>query len=244
MAKVEITLNDLFNLHSAVIYNPDEFKNSSSVVIDSREVVKGSIFFAIEGEKFDGHDFVNDAEANDASALIINEKKLSKFDSVDATIITVPDTTEAYGELASMWRKKLSAKVISISGSNGKTTTKDILAVILSEKFNVVKTIANNNNHIGVPLTIFLADQKCEILILEHGTNHFGEIAYTAKIAIPDYVLLTNIGDSHLEFLIDRKGVYKEKSALFNQHKNLLFVNNDDKILSRKSAGIKNKISF
>lgn len=246
MAKLKITLNDLFELESAVIYNPDNYHPSSNVSIDSRKVKKGSIFFAIVGDKYDGHDFVKESVNRGAAAVIIDQKNLNKFDELDCVIVTVPDTTKAYGQLALMWRKKLNAKVISITGSNGKTTTKDILAQILSEKFNVVKTSANNNNHIGVPLTIFSADEKCEVLILEHGTNHFGEIKYTADIARPDFAMITNIGDSHLEFLVDRKGVYKEKSALLNAAENngKVFINLDDRILRSKKEKYVNSSTF
>ncbi len=247
MAKVKITLNDLFDLESAVIYNPDNYRDSSNISIDSRKVKKGSIFFAIEGDNFDGHTFVKEAVDKGAGTVIINEKKLNRFDSLDCVIITVKNTTHAYGQLAKIWRNKLNAKVISLTGSNGKTTTKDILAQIIAEKYKVVKTTANNNNHIGVPLTIFSADEKCEVLILEHGTNHFGEIKYTADIAQPDYALITNIGDSHLEFLIDRKGVYKEKSVLYEaafEKKGMVFVNLDDPILKRKTRKFEGKITF
>ena len=162
-------------------------------------------------------------------------------------LITVKNTTKAYGEIAAVWRNKLSAKVISISGSNGKTTVKDMTATLLAEKFNVVKTVANNNNHIGVPLTILSADDKCEVLVLEQGTNHFGEIPYSAKISQPDYSLLTNIGDSHLEFLKNREGVFKEKSALFNETVNRtgkVFINADDQTIKKHSNDYKNKISY
>ena len=146
-----------------------------------------------------------------------------------------------------MWRAKLNAKIIGITGSAGKTTTKEILAALLSEKFKVNKTVANNNNHIGVPLTILSTTVKHQVLVAELGTNHFGEIAYTAAIASPDLALITNIGDSHLEYLKNRKGVFKEKSALLNETINRggkVFINNDDKILKEFGRTIKNKITF
>ena len=208
---MRITLEDLFNIPTAVIYNPDAYKSAAAVFIDSRQVKKKSIFVAIKGKNFDGHDFVKEAVKKGAGAIIINKRKLSEFDELDLPVITVSNTTHAYGELARIWRKKLKAKVISITGSNGKTSTKEILSEILSEKYKVHKTTANNNNHIGVPLTILSAPSGCEVVVLEHGTNHFGEIEYTAKIAQPDYSLITNIGSGHLEFLKDKKGVYKGK---------------------------------
>lgn len=239
MSELRITLEDLFELSGSVIYNPDDYEEASRVYIDSRKVTSDSIYIAIAGERFDGHDFVKESINKRVKAVVIDEKKLSSFDEVDSTIVTVPDTEKAFGELATIWRKKLSCKVISITGSNGKTSTKEYLGTILESKYNVGKTLANNNNHLGVPLTIFSADERCEALILEHGTNHFGEIEYTAKIAQPDYAVMTNIGDSHLEFLIDREGVWKEKRTLLDitsAKGGMVFLNSDDPILEEKKS--------
>jgi len=139
----------------------------------------------------------------------------------------------------------LKAKVIGITGSAGKTTTKEVLAKLLSEKFKVNKTTGNHNNHIGVPLTILSTNEKHDVLVAELGTNHFGEIKYTASIASPDYGLITNIGDSHLEFLINRKGVLKEKSELLKEtirNDGKVFINNDDPLLKQFSKSIKTKL--
>jgi len=231
---VRLTLTDIFDIPTAEIFEPDKFKFITSVVIDSRKVRKGSLFVAIKGERFDGHDFVEQAVENGATAVLISENKLKRFDNIDIPIICVRNTTEALGDVANIWRKKLNAKVISITGSNGKTSTKDYLTILLKQRYSVVSTSANNNNHIGVPLTIFEANEKTDILILEHGTNHFGEIKYTADIAEPDIALITNIGDSHLEYLVDRNGVLKEKSALYEaavNNKGIIIVNNDDSLL-------------
>ncbi|MHB9041722.1 MAG: UDP-N-acetylmuramoyl-tripeptide--D-alanyl-D-alanine ligase [Melioribacteraceae bacterium] len=247
MGKVKITIEDLFNIPSAEIYNPDAYKSLSTVEIDSRKVKKGSLFVAIKGEKFDGHDFVKDALKKGAAAVIIDSKKFKKFSSLEIPVITVDDTTKAFGELARIWRNKLSAKVISITGSNGKTTVKEMTAALLAEKYNVIKTEANNNNHIGVPLTILSADEKCEVLILEQGTNHFGEIPYSAKISQPDLSLITNIGDAHLEFLKSQEGIFKEKSALYdetNKHGGTVFLNMDDQIISKKAGQYKSKVTY
>ncbi|MFZ5948462.1 MAG: UDP-N-acetylmuramoyl-tripeptide--D-alanyl-D-alanine ligase [Stygiobacter sp.] len=244
---MKITLEDLFNIPTAIIYNPDGYKPLSRVVIDSRKVVKNSLFVAIKGEKFDGHDFVYEAIKNGAKAILINKRKFKKFNNINLPVIAVDDTILAFGQLANVWRKKINARVIGITGSNGKTTTKEFLSTLLSEKFNVVKTEANNNNHIGVPLTIFYANDQTEILILEQGTNHFGEIEYTSKISEPDFGLITNIGDSHLEFLINREGVYKEKSSLlFYTDKNSgnVFINIDDPILNEHKNDFQNVKTF
>ena len=122
-----------------------------------------------------------------------------------------------------------------------------MIAGLLNEKYSVNKTIGNNNNHIGVPLTIFSTNEKHDILVLELGTNHFGEIKYTSDIAKPDYALITNIGDSHLEFLKNRKGVLEEKEALFritDEQNGFLFINNDDKMLRRTLKNYKNKLTY
>ncbi len=246
MKKINITLKDLFNLPTASIYNPDGYKSAAHVTIDSRDVKPNSIFIAIKGEKFDGHDFVDEALVKGANAVIINESELKKYENCDGTIITVENTIRALGDLANTWRKKLSAKVIGITGSNGKTTIKEILSVLLSEKFKVQATVRNNNNHIGVPLTIFSCNEKHQILIAETGTNHFGEIPYSSKILQPDFALITNIGASHLEYLKNLQGVKKEKIALFDEtekNKGLVFINVDDSRLKSLTNKYKN-ISF
>ncbi|GBD92096.1 UDP-N-acetylmuramoyl-tripeptide--D-alanyl-D-alanine ligase [bacterium BMS3Abin04] len=244
---MRITLENIFDLSTARIFSPDKYIPAKAVTIDSRQVCEGSIFVAIKGKRFDGHNFVNVAVKNGANAILINKRKLKEFDKINIPIITVNNTVKAYGELASMWRKKLNAKVISISGSNGKTTTKEMIATLLEEKFKVYKTLSNNNNQIGVPLTIFSTDSKCEVLVLEHGTNHFGEIAYTAKIARPDIALLTNIGDSHIEYLNDREGVLEEKLSLLDEAKannGTAFLNIDDPLLRSVKNQFMNKITF
>ncbi len=244
---MRILLNEIFNIEGAVIYNPDDYTPVSDVTIDSRKIDKNSLFVAIKGNNFDGHDFVEQAVKKGARAVMVSNKNYNRYDSLNVPIITVPDTIKAYGALANVWRHKLKAKVISITGSNGKTTTKDFLAKILEQQFKVTKTLANNNNHIGVPLTILSTDSKCEFLVLEHGTNHFGEIEYTAAIAEPDIAMITNIGDSHLEFLIDRIGVYREKEHLLKQTaagNGRVIINSDDPILKSNSKVFDKKVTF
>ena len=247
MSRIKIDLEDIFNLETAVLYNPDEFKPVSNVAIDSRKVKKNSLFVAIKGVRFDGHKFAEDAIKNGASAIVINENKFSFFKDLDIPVIIVKDTVKALGELAKTWRRKIKAKVIGITGSTGKTSTKDILATILSEKYKVQKTILNNNNHIGVPLTILSTNEKHDVLVAEVGTNHFGEISYSADILQPDYALITNIGDSHLKFLKNKKGVLKEKASLFDltlKRKGKIFLNYDDPLLKDFKGNKKQKITF
>ncbi len=247
MKKIHLNIEDIFNIPTAVIYNPDKFKSIYQVSINSRNIKKNSLFIAIKGERFDGHDFINEVVKRGASAIIINEKNFKKIIDLEIPVITVKDTTLALGEIAKLWRAKLKTKIIGITGSAGKTTTKEILAALLSEKFKVNKTVANNNNHIGVPLTILSTNEKHQVLVAELGTNHFGEIPYTAAIASSDLALITNIGDSHLEYLKNRNGVFKEKSALFNEtikRTGKVFINNDDKILKEFGKNVKGKVTF
>lgn len=247
MKRTELNIKDFFDLSGSVIYNPDKLKPIRKVVIDSRKIVKGCLFIAIKGEKFDGHNFINEAVNKGASAVLINEINIKKFEDINVPFITVPDTIKAYGELANKWRHKLTAKVVALTGSTGKTTTKEIISTLLEEKYKVIKTEANNNNHIGVPLTIFNANEKTEVLVLELGTNHKGEILYTSKIAEPDIALITNIGSSHLEFLINKKGVLKEKTDLFKiteKSKGIICINNEDKLLKKEFKKYKNTLAF
>ncbi len=247
MSKTKFTLEDLFNLRNAVIYNPDDFKATPHVSIDTRTLRKGAIFFAIKGKNFDGHDFVFDAVKKGAGAVVVSKRKLSDFDDVEIPIVAVPNTVKAFGELARTKREKMNCKVIGITGSVGKTTTKEFVATLLSEKFSVAKTEANNNNHIGVPLTIMNAKWKDEIIVAELGTNHFGEIKYIAEIAQPDYALITNIGNSHTKFLKNRAGVLKEKKELFDVTENRggkILLNIDDKNLAKLEKKYGNVVTF
>lgn len=247
MKKIKLTLNDFFNLPDAEIFNPDKLKDILSVSIDSRKIGKNCLFIAIKGEKFDGHDFIKEVVKKNVSAVMINKNQLNRFSDIEIPFITVKDTTKSLADVASVWRDKLNAKVIGITGSNGKTTTKEILSAILSVKYRVHKTTGNNNNHIGVPLTILSAKAKHQVLVVEQGTNHFGEIKYTASISRPDLALITNIGYSHIEFLKDRNGVLKEKSELLKiavKNGGVAFINNDDDLLRKFGRRLKRKITF
>ncbi len=240
-------IEDLFELSKSVIYDPDNFESADHIITDTRLELEGAVFLALKGDKFDGHRFIPEAVKKGCSAVIVNEEYLDSLDDIEIPIITVPDTAAAYGELANIRRKKLDALVISITGSSGKTTTKEILAHLLSYKFKVYKTEANNNNHIGVPLTILSAPADSEMLIVEHGTNHFGEIEFTAKIAEPDIALITNIGDSHLEFLGNRDGVFREKKSLLDvtsERGGTVLLNMDDKYISSAADEYSSKATW
>jgi len=246
MKKIVIALEDLKKLSNAEMHNFAPEEVFESVSTDTRTLKEGSIFVAIAGERFDGHEYIKEAKKCGASAVVLQKDKIQQVPSKIPYII-VPDSVKALGELASIWRKKLSAKVIAITGSNGKTTTKEVLLALLGEKYSVTGTVSNNNNFIGVPLTIFNTNASHEYLVLEMGSNHPGEIAYLAGIVQPDYALVTNVGPSHLEFLGTLQGVRKEKVALLkvtNHHKGKVFINMDDKMLKPYAKEFDNVVTF
>ena len=247
MKSIRLNIEDIFNLPSAVIYNPDDLKPVSHITIDSRSVKKKSLFIAIKGKKHDGHNFVREVVSKSASAVLINADKYRSYNDLRVPIITVENTTKALGSIANIWRRKLSTKIIGITGSSGKTTTKDMLATILVEKYKVNKTYSNNNNHIGVPLTILSTTNKHEVLVAELGTNHFNEIKYSAGILEPGYAMILNIGDAHVEYLKNRAGVWKEKSALFYEtlkNNGKIFINYDDPVTKRFVGKSKNLVTY
>src|SRR3989344_254109 len=178
------------------------------VSTDSRDAQKGDLFIALIGDNFDGHDFIVQAVKKQAGALVVS-KKIAVPDNIP--VISVPDTAKALGNIAQFYRKSFCIPVIAVTGSTGKTTTKEMIAQVLSARYKVLKNISTENNHIGVPLTILRLKKTHQIAVLELGTNHFGEIRYLTQIAQPTVSVLTNIGESHLEFLRNLSGVFKEK---------------------------------
>lgn len=234
MKPILLQYKDITSLSGVELLNVPESIEISHIYTDSRAGKKGGFFVALTGEKFDGHDYLKEVIKNGAGAVLVAKEKAAKLVTGKTPCIVVPDTTKALGELAALWRNKFQGRVIAITGSNGKTTTKDTLASILGEKYRVVATSKNYNNHIGVPMTIFEVSNDDEYLVLEMGTNHPGEIEYLAEIAQPDVALITNIGASHLEFLGTEKGVRREKISLFkttDKRGGTVYINIDDKML-------------
>jgi UDP-N-acetylmuramoyl-tripeptide--D-alanyl-D-alanine ligase len=247
LRRTGLTIEDLFNIPGAEIFSPDDLGRISAVSADSRSIPPDALFIALKGSNFDGHDFIHDALTNKASAVMINRDRADLLDKINVPVILVDDTTKGLADIASIWRSKLDTKVFAITGSAGKTTTKEMLSYVLSERYRVNKTIANNNNHIGVPFTLLSTRNTHDILISELGTNHFGEIKYTAETASPDYALITNIGYSHLEFLKDKKGVMKEKGILFDitaERGGFIFANTDDPLIKRYTAKFERKLTY
>ena len=182
------------------------------VSIDSRKIEKGNLFIALMGENFDGHKFLKAALKNANAAVV--EKRITL--KTQKPVILVKDSLAALQEIAAYWRIKISPKVISVTGSCGKTTTKDLIAYILKEKLKVVAAKKSFNNYIGVPLTVFEANQKTEALVLEMETNEIGGISKLCGISQPNIGIITGVGDTHLQFLKNRYNVFKEKSEIIN----------------------------
>src|SRR5262245_56487925 len=185
----------------------------NQVSTDSRTIRHGELFVALHGENFDGHNFVDAVANNGAAGAIVDlgwqGRVLKNF-----ALIRVKDTLLAYQELAANYRKSLALRVVAITGSNGKTSTKDFAAAVLARRFRVTKTQGNFNNHVGLPRTILEARSQDEVAVWEIGMNHPGEIAMLAKVAGPDVGIITNIGVAHIEFMGSREKIAEEKGAL------------------------------
>ena len=207
------------------------------VSIDSRTIKAQQAFVAIKGGKFDGHNFVDEAIKKGARAVIVQSpsQRVSKSPE-KVSFIEVKDTIRALGDIAGFQRQNFDIPVIAVTGSNGKTTTKEMIAWVLCKKFKVLKNIGTNNNQIGLPLTMLNLNDSYDIAVLEVGTNHPGEIEYLARICQPNIGVITNIGPSHLEYLADLEGVFREKSALTRYLKNprIAILNADDGLLKRR----------
>jgi UDP-N-acetylmuramoyl-tripeptide--D-alanyl-D-alanine ligase len=220
------------------------FKQNPSVQTDTRKLKKGDIFFALKGDRFNGNNFAKQALEAGASLAVIDEKEFAEGDS----FFLVEDALKALQELAAHHRKQFDIPFIAITGSNGKTTTKELVHAVLSTAFKTYTTEGNLNNHIGVPLTIFKIKPDAEMAVIEMGANHIGEIASYCKIAQPDHGLITNCGKAHLEGFGSEEGVRKGKGELFDHLRGLThgfaFVNWDYEYLREMSKGISGIIKY
>jgi len=214
------------------LYN--KYIQTYSVSTDTRNINKGAIFFALKGENFDANQFAEKALEKGASFAVIDNKAFKKNDCY----ILVNNVLETLQELAKHHRQQLNLPIIALTGSNGKTTTKELINVVLSEKFNTVATKGNLNNHIGVPLTLLSMTPKTEIGIVEMGANHFNEIDFLCHIAQPNYGYITNFGKAHLEGFGSLEGVIKAKTEMYSYlkaNKAIAFINQHDTIQVEKS---------
>src|SRR5690606_22890948 len=205
----------------------------TGVTTDTRKIADKHLFFALNGDHFNGNEFAKQALENGASYAVIDD---AKYQSGDRTIL-VQDSLVALQELAKFHRQYLNLPILSLTGSNGKTTTKELLNAVLSKKFKTVATTGNLNNHIGVPLTLLSMDQTTEFGVVEMGANHPKEIEFLCNIALPDYGYITNFGKAHLEGFGSVEGVIQAKSELYQhlmQHGKTIFYNVDDPIQKKK----------
>lgn len=223
-----MTIQDIHNL----------FLQCKSLSIDTRKIEKDSMFFAIKGENFDANTFAKEALERRALFVIIDNPSYL----IDDRTILVNNSLETLQELAKFHRLYLKIPIVALTGSNGKTTTKELINVVLSQKYNTKATIGNLNNHIGVPLTLLSFNNETEIGIVEMGANHKKEIECLCEIAQPDYGYITNFGKAHLEGFGGIEGVIEGKSEMYKhlRSKNkLVFINSDDPIQVEKSNSLK-----
>ena len=210
----------------------DDNISISSISIDSRDIKEKSLYIPIKGEKFDGHLFIEDAFTKGATIALTENKLVSHTEGI---LIYVKDTKKALMDLATYYRSQFNIPVVAITGSVGKTTTKDLVSAVLSARYKVHKTQGNFNNEIGLPLTIFGMQKDHHVLVVEMGMNHFGEIHNLSKIARPDVAIITNIGVSHIENLGNREGILKAKCEILDgmSEDGLLIVNGADEMLRK-----------
>ena len=218
------------------------FKKCSAVTTDSRNIPANSIFFALKGANFNGNEFALEALSKGASYSVIDEPGTS----TDNRLIVVENVLESLQQLARHHRDQLNIPILAITGTNGKTTTKELTAAVLSKKYKVNFTQGNLNNHIGVPLTLLSMTDNTEFGVVEMGANHPGEIKTLCEIANPDFGIITNIGKAHLEGFGSFEGVISTKSELYNflkQKQGKCFVNADNLLLIKQSEGLE-QISY
>lgn len=208
------------------------------VSTDSRNIEKDCVFVAIKGERFDGNDFAYKVASDGIAACVIADRKDLPHHE---RLFIVDDSISALQQLAKLHRERINIPVIGITGTNGKTTTKELTAAVLSKRYNIIYTQGNYNNHIGVPLTLLQMRPDTEMAVVEMGANHINEIAQLCSIAQPDFGLITNIGKAHIEGFGSFEGVVKTKNELYEHIRNnggKIFVNNDNTLLRELSKDL------
>lgn len=218
------------------------FQQHPVISTDTRTIIPGSLFFALKGQNFNGNNFAEFALQQGAAFVIVDDPLYCN----DSRYILTDNVLDTLQKLAVYHRKKLKTKVIGITGTNGKTTTKELILSVLKQKFNTLATTGNLNNHIGVPLTLLKGDPETEFAVIEMGANHLGEIGELCEIALPDYGIITNIGKAHLEGFGSMEGIIETKSALYRYIASTggtVFVHSDDLLLLNLSKN-QNKITY
>src|SRR5262249_52487336 len=208
-----VTLSQIAQFAGASLSSGSGTAVINKVSTDSRTIKPGELFVALRGEKFEGHDLVNSATKAGATGALV-DLNWAGYVPDNFALLRTPDTLQAYQALAANYRRSLALKVLAITGSNGKTSTKDFAASVLARKFRVTKTEGNFNNHVGLPRTILEAASQDEVAVWEIGMNHPGEVAALASIAAPHVGIITNIGVAHIEFMGSRERIAEEKGAL------------------------------
>tara|TARA_R110002020_G_scaffold137434_2_gene306520 strand:- start:52832 stop:54163 length:1332 start_codon:yes stop_codon:yes gene_type:complete len=214
-----------------------------NVCTDTRKITENCIFWALKGDNFNGNHFADDALKKGAAHVVVDESAYAG----DPRAILVDNCLYALQDLANYHRKNSAAKIVALTGSNGKTTTKELINCVLSKKYRTVATVGNLNNHIGVPLTLLSIKNDTEIAIVEMGANHIGEIAFLCSLAEPDSGYITNFGKAHLEGFGSPEGVIKGKSELYDflkDHNGTIFFNADDPVQRQKLEGYDPKEGF
>ena len=230
-----LSVKDLLQATNGNLISGNELDEINNIAIDSRKAKLGDVFIAIIGENLDGHKFMQSALDNGCKTFIKNRSNSIKFESSDINLIEVDDTTIALGDIAKYYKEKFVIPYIGVTGSVGKTTTKDMIYAAISNNFDTLKNEGNFNNHIGVPLTLFNLNKKHECAIIEMGMSNFNEIEYLANIVNPKIGVISNIGLSHIENLGSQDGILKAKLEIttnFDEN-NILIVNGDDEYLSK-----------
>ena len=222
---MDLTIGEIAQACGGKLILNDNTKSDNrvtSVVIDSRQVTEGGVFIAVPGQRVDGHTFISSVFAQGVSLAIVSKtpEQLSRESGVPVTgwgsYVLVEDTLKALRDIAEFYREKLAVRVVGITGSAGKTSTKEFIACVLAEKYSVLKTEGNFNNEIGVPLTLLRIRKEHQVAVVEMGISDFGEMHRLSKMAKPDICVITNIGQSHLDNLKSRDGILKAKSEIFD----------------------------
>ena len=218
------------------------FQQHPTITTDSRDVPEGSMFFALKGESFNGNAYAKSALEKGAAYAIIDEKEY--LEDGNDRLILVEDVLTSLQQLAHFHRMALGTTIIGVTGTNGKTTTKELIAAVLKKKYNVLYTQGNFNNHIGVPKTLLQLTKEHQIAVVEMGANHPGEIKTLVNIVCPDYGIITNVGKAHLLGFGSFEGVIRTKGELYDylrQHEGTVFINNDNPYLKGICAGLRLK---
>ncbi len=230
--KVKLTVKDLLQATTGELLQGHESTTFEGAEIDSRKPLNGKLFIALKGDKFDGHDFIK----SDLSAHVFLVHKIIELTQFppQATVVMVPDTLLGLQDLAHFWRKKVPAKFLAISGSNGKTTSKEFTKSVLSQQFSVVASQASFNNHWGVPLTLLNVGEKDDVAVIEMGMNHLGELKRLSEITQQDVSVVTNIGRAHMGEVGSFEKVIQAKKELYDHSPQALHIFNLDNIETKK----------